>query len=206
MDKKRILIADDHMLMRMGLSTLFLAAKDMEIVGEATDGRQAVELTDKLKPDLVLMDLMMPEMNGAEATKAIHQSHPDVRIIILTTFGTAVELVEAVKNGAAATLMKDTPAKELVKSIRAVLAGEKIVPTRILNQIEEDKEMSKLSARQLDILLGAARGYTNGDIAKQLGLSEISIKKQMTAIYESLGVSNRTEAVALALRKQLIKA
>ena len=206
MSTTRILLADDHMLMRMGLSTLFIAAKDMEIVGEATDGRQAVQLADKLKPDVVLMDLMMPEMNGAEATKAIHEAHPEIKIVILTTFGTAVELVEAVKNGAVATLMKDTAAKELVKAIRSVVAGNKIIPTRLLNQIEEDNEMSKLTDRQLEILAGAARGYTNADIAKQIGLSEISIKKQMTTIYESLGVSNRTEAVALALRKQMIKA
>lgn len=206
MNTLRILLADDHMLMRMGLSTLFTATKDMEIVGEAIDGRQAVQLADKLKPDVILMDLMMPEMNGAEATRVIHEAHPEIKIIILTTFGTSVELLEAVKNGAVATLMKDTAAKELVKSIRSVIAGNKIIPTRLLSQIEEDDEMSKLSDRQLEILAGAARGYTNADIAKQIGLSEISIKKQLTSIYESLGVSNRTEAVALALRKQMIKA
>ena len=111
------------MLMRMGLSTLFTATKDMEIVGEAIDGRQAVQLADKLKPDVILMDLMMPEMNGAEATRVIHEAHPEIKIIILTTFGTSVELLEAVKNGAVATLMKDTAAKELVKSIRSVIAG-----------------------------------------------------------------------------------
>lgn len=205
MSKTRIMLADDHMLMRMGLEALFANTEDMEIVGQARNGRQAVELADELKPDVIIMDLMMPEMLGSEATRLIHEANPDVKIVILTTFGTSTELAKAVANGASGVLLKDSVDMDLISTIRFVMAGNQVIPSRLLKQIEEDNAMVKLSPRQLEILSSVAQGQSNSDIAKKFGLSEITIKKHLSAIFENLGVANRAEAVALALRKQLLK-
>ncbi len=205
MNKIRILIADDHMLMRMGISTLVSTDKSMTVVGEARNGREAVELAGSLRPDVVIMDLMMPEMSGGEATKAIHEAHPGIKIVILTTFGTSAELAKAVANGAVGVLLKDTVDMDLVSTIRLVMAGNQVIPTNLLRQIEQDNALNQLSARKLEILSAVAEGRSNSDIARQFGLSEITVKKHLSAIFESLGVSNRAEAVALALRKQMLK-
>ena len=201
----RIMLADDHVLMRMGLSTLVDCEEDMKIVGEAKNGRQAVELAHALKPDIIIMDLMMPELSGAEATKLIHDAYPEIKIMVLTSFGTSKEMSDAITNGADGALMKDTAADELIKAIRAIVAGERIIPDRLMRQAAEDNVTPKLSDRHLEILSSIAQGQSNSDIAKQYGLSEISIKKQVSKIFARLGVSNRSEAVALALRKQMLK-
>lgn len=206
MSKIRILLADDHMLMRMGIATLVSTAKDMMVVGEACNGRQAVELAGSLRPDVVIMDLMMPEMSGGEATKAIHAAHPGIKIVILTTYGTSAELATAVTNGAVGVLLKDKVEMDLLNTIRFVVEGNQVIPTRLLAQIEEDKAMGKLTDRQMEILASVAEGQSNADIALQFGLSEITVKKHLSAIFERLGVANRSEAVALAFRKQMLKA
>lgn len=206
MSKIRILLADDHMLMRMGIATLVSTAKDMTVVGEACNGRQAVELAGSLRPDVVIMDLMMPEMSGGEATKAIHATHPGIKIVILTTYGTSAELATAVTNGAVGVLLKDKVEMDLLNTIRFVFEGNQVIPTRLLAQIEEDKAMGKLTDRQMEILASVAEGQSNADIALQFGLSEITVKKHLSAIFERLGVANRSEAVALAFRKQMLKA
>ena len=199
------MLADDHVLMRMGLSTLIACEDDMKIIGEAKNGRQAVELADSLKPDVIIMDLMMPEMLGSEATRLIHEAHPEIKTVILTTYGTSVELAKAVTNGAVGVLLKDKVDMDLVSTIRFVVAGNQVVPTRLLEQIEQDKALSKLTDRQLEILASVAQGQSNADIAIQFGLSEITVKKHLSAIFARLGVANRSEAVALALRKQMLK-
>ena len=206
MSKIRILLADDHMLMRMGIATLVSTAKDMTVVGEACNGRQAVELAGSLRPDVVIMDLMMPEMSGGEATKAIHAAHPGIKIVILTTYGTSAELATAVLNGAVGVLLTDKVEMDLLNTIRFVVEGNQVIPTRLLAQIEEDKAMGKLTDRQMEILASVAEGQSNADIALQFGLSEITVKKHLSAIFERLGVANRSEAVALAFRKQMLKA
>ena len=205
MSKIRILLADDHMLMRMGIATLVSTAKDMTVVGEARNGREAVELAGSLRPDVVIMDLMMPEMSGGEATKAIHEAHPGIKIVILTTYGTSAELATAVTNGAVGVLLKDKVEMDLLNTIRFVVEGNQVIPTRLLAQIEEDKAMGKLTDRQMEILASVAEGQSNADIALQFGLSEITVKKHLSAIFERLGVANRSEAVALAFRKQMLK-
>ena len=205
MRKTRILLADDHMLMRMGLSALITSEKDMEVVGEAENGLQAVELALSLKPDIVIMDLMMPELSGAAATQRIHDADPAIKIMILTTFGTSAEMAQAIANGAVGALMKDTATDDLVSAIRAIVAGKRVIPARLQKLVEEDNPLFSLSDRQLEILTSVARGLSNAEIARQFNLSEITIKKHLSAIFEHLGVSNRTEAAALALRKQLLK-
>jgi len=205
MSKTRILLADDHMLMRMGIATLVSTAKDMTVVGEAPNGREAVALALELKPDVIIMDLMMPEMSGGEATKAIHEAQPGIKIVILTTYGTSAELATAVTNGAVGVLLKDKVEMDLLNTIRFVVDGNQVIPTKLLAQIEEDKAMGKLTDRQMEILASVAEGQSNADIAMQFGLSEITVKKHLSAIFERLGVANRSEAVALAFRKQMLK-
>ena len=204
--KIRIMLADDHMLMRMGLSTLVACEEDMKIVGEARNGRQAVELALALKPDIIIMDLMMPELSGAEATKLIHEACPEIKIMVLTSFGTSKEMSDATTNGADGALMKDTAANDLIEAIRSIMAGKRLIPERLMRQAEEDNSTTSLSQRHLDILASVAQGQSNSDIAKQFGVSEVAIKKQLSAIFARLGVTNRAEAVALALRKQMLKA
>ena len=160
----------------------------MKIVGEAKNGRQAVELAHALKPDIIIMDLMMPELSGAEATKLIHDAYPEIKIMVLTSFGTSKEMSDAITNGADGALMKDTAADELIKAIRAIVAGERIIPDRLMRQAAEDNVTPKLSDRHLEILSSIAQGQSNSDIAKQYGLSEISIKKQVSKIFARLGV------------------
>ena len=202
----RILLADDHVLMRMGLSTLISCEDDMSVVGEAKNGREALELAHALKPDIVIMDLMMPELSGAEAARLIRGTCPEVKIMVLTSYATSREMSEAITNGADGALMKDTAANDLIDAVRRIVAGEKLIPEQLQRQAEEDNAVLALSDRHREILKSVSRGYSNADIAKQLGLSEITIKKQLSAIFERLGVSNRSEAVALALSKQLLKA
>lgn len=207
MDRKvvRILLADDHMLMRMGLSALFANVSDMEVVGEARNGRQAVKLADALEPDVVIMDLAMPEMPGSEATRLIHMAHPAAKIVILTTFGTSAELAMAVENGAVGVLLKDAVDTELVGVIRSVASGNQVIPTRLLRQIRQDQALKRLSARKLEILAEVAQGRSNPDIARMMGLSEITVKKHLSEIFGILGVANRAEAVAIALRRRMLK-
>jgi NarL family two-component system response regulator LiaR len=203
--KIRIMLADDHMLMRMGLTTLVACEEDMEIVGEAKNGRLAVELAHVLKPDIIIMDLMMPELSGAEATKLIHAAYPDIKIMVLTSFATSKEMSDAINNGADGALMKDTAADDLISSIRAIMSGKRVIPDRLMRLAEEDESISELTEYHLEILTSVAQGHSNADIALKFGVSEITIKKHLSKIFKRLGVSNRAEAVALALRKQLLK-
>ena len=152
------------------------------------------------------MDLMMPELSGAEATKLIHEACPEIKIMVLTSFGTSKEMSDAITNGADGALMKDTAANDLIEAIRSIMAGKRLIPERLMRQAEEDNSTTSLSQRHLDILASVAQGQSNSDIAKQFGVSEVAIKKQLSAIFARLGVTNRAEAVALALRKQMLKA
>ena len=206
MKKIGILLADDHTLMRMGLSALIASEKDMEVVGEAENGREAAELVRTLRPDVVIMDLMMPEMSGAEATRRILAENPAAKIVILTTFGTSAELADAIANGAVGVLMKDTATDDLVGAIRAVAGGRKVIPERLLRFAREEGAAPRLSPRQLEILTSVTRGLSNADIARQFDITEAAVKKHLTQIFERLGASNRAEAASIALRKQLLKA
>ncbi len=205
MKKTRIVIVDDHSLMRMGLSSLIASEKDMETVGEAENGKAAVELVRERKPDVVIMDLMMPELSGAEATRIIHGEFPDVKIIVLTSFGTSAEMSQAIANGAVGTLMKDTATDDLVATIRAVAAGETAIPEELLRMSREDVSTLQLTDHQLEILGLVVKGFTNSDIARHFSVSEITIKKTLQSVFAKIGASNRAEAVSITLQKHLIK-
>ena len=204
-EKIRVLLADDHMFLRVGLSTLIDNKSDMTVVGEAENGREAVELTRRLKPDVVIMDLMMPEMSGAEATKVIHGEMPEVKVIVLTSYGTSFEMAQAVANGASCALLKDATSEALITAIRDVHAGKKVIAPHLLKMSEEETGNSRLTDHQLELLTAVTKGLTNHDIARQFGIAHVSVKKQLKTIFAKLGAANRAEAVAIAISKQLVK-
>ena len=206
MKKIRVLLADDHTIMRMGLATLLESEPDMSVVGEAENGQVVVRLARELKPDVVIMDLMMPVLSGAEATRLIREENPNVRIVVLTTFGSSAELALAVRNGASATLLKDTETADLVNVLRRVHEGKRVIPSNVLAMLDADAASADLTPRQLTILQSITRGLSNADIAKQLGISEIGVKKHLQTIFVKLGAATRAEAAAIALRKHLLKA
>ena len=201
----RVLIADDHAVVRIGLSALIGTEPDITVVGVAKDGEEAVSETLRLKPDVVVMDFMMPKKTGVEATAEILSALPKTRIIILTTFSASDAIARALELGAAGAVMKTAEDAELVSIIRTVAAGGKVVSDEIRKLLADDPPAEKLTPRQLDILKPVTRGLTNADIAKQFGLREQSVKEHITAIFAKLDASNRSEAVAITLRKQLLK-
>ena len=203
--KIKILIADDHSLMRVGLNALLGHQKDMAVVGEARDGIEAVKKAKELNPDVVVMDLMMPKMNGVDATRLIRAVRPETKVLILTSFGTAPELAHVVANGATGAFIKSAPTEEIVDAVRAVATGGEAIPEEVRQLIAESRQQSDLTDRQLEILSAATRGLTTNDIAKQLAISVSCVLKHFTVIFEKLGAASRSEAVAIALRKHLLK-
>ena len=201
----RILIADDHSLMRVGLNALFSHQKDIAVVGEACDGVEAVKLADELNPDVVVMDLMMPKLDGAEATRRILDVSPDAKIFILTSYGTSDDLVRAVQNGARGAMIKSAPIEEIVDSVRRVHVGGESFPPEVRQLVAETPRPAMLTERQKEILHSATRGLTTEDIAKQFDISVSCVLKHFTSIFRKLDVTNRTEAITVALRKQLLK-
>ena len=200
----RILIADDHAIVRMGLASLFGTQDGLEVVGDAADGDSAVRKALKLKPDVVVMDLMMPVKDGAAATAEILAALPETKVIILTTFGTSDGIADALNAGAAGALMKSEPTADLVAAIRKIVRGGTAVSTEIERLMEEDPPAKALTPRQMQILEGLTRGLTNQDIANELGIREDRVKDHVNTIFAKLGAANRTEAVAIALRKHLL--
>ena len=203
--KIKVLIADDHAIVRIGLSALLKTEPDLSVVGVAKDGEEAVAEALRLKPDVLVMDLMMPKKNGVEATAAIHERLPDTKIVILTTFAASDGIKHALDAGATGAVMKTAEDAELVSIIRAVAAGGTVISSEIRQLLTEDPPTEELTPRQLEILESVTRGFTNADIAKQLGLREQSVKEHISAILVKIGAANRSEAVAITMRKHLLK-
>ena len=205
MKKIRIILVDDHELLRFGLTMLIQFHKDMEIVGGAENGAEAVTLVRKLKPDVVVMDLMMPQMDGVESTRRILAELPDTRILLLTSFGTAADVIRAIRAGAAGALVKDTPNDRLIVAIRDVTAGKRVLSPEIRKMIDTEPPPPDFTSRQLEVLNAITRGFTNADIADILHISPDAVKQHIISICTKLGAANRSEAVAIALRKHLLK-
>ena len=203
--KTKILIVDDHALIRRGLADLIRYEKDLVAVGEASDGEAAVSAVAEKKPDVVIMDLMMPVMDGVEATRRIRESVPDAKILILTTFGTSADVSRAIAAGASGAIMKDASMEDQLAAIRTVAAGGTVFPPEIARIAQEDPP-PEFTQRQMVILESTARGLTNKDIAVMLGISADAVKQHLQAICAKLGAANRAEAVAIALKKHLLKA
>ena len=203
--KIRVLIADDHTIVRIGLATLLGAEKDIEVVGEAQNGEVAVKEALRLEPDVIIMDLMMPKKDGAEATSELREKLPSAKIIILTTFGASDGIAHALESGAAGALVKTADDDALVATIRAVAGGETVISSEIKRLLAENPPIPKLTPRQIEVLQSMTRGLTNRDIAKQLGIRQDRVDEHVAAILTKIGAANRTEAVAIALRKHLLK-
>ena len=203
--KLKILIVDDHAIVRDGLSAILKFPKDISVIGEADDGESAIRQVTELKPDVVILDLMMPNMGGADATAAILQARPETKILILTSYGTSAELSRAFVNGATGAITKTLPKEELLAAIRNVAAGIRVISPEIEQTLKEDPVAPTLTPRQMEILQSLARGLSNEDIAREFGLSKAGIKFHLLSIFRKLGVANRTEAVGYASRKHLFQ-
>ena len=201
----RILIADDHALMRVGIRSMLESTGDFTVIGECCDGESAVAMALKAKPDVVIMDLMMPKMNGAEATRRIVEALPNTRVIVLTSFGTSDKISRAIEAGATGALMKTAEDRELLSAIRTVASGGRVISPAVRKLISTDPPAPELTPRQLEILQAMARGLTNKDIAKMFSIRTDGVNEHVLAILAKLGAANRTEAVATAIRKQLIR-
>lgn len=205
MDKVRILIADDHTIVRTGLAALLGTVPGMEVVGEAKNGEEAVQQAAKLKPDLVIMDLIMPKKDGAVATAEIISSMPDTRVLVLTSVGTSDAIAKALDAGATGAMMKDSPNSSLISAIRTVAAGKSAISPEVRRMIARDPPVDVLTPRQVEVLQSLTRGLTNRDIANLLSISEDRVEQHIRSLLEKLSAANRTEAVAIALRKHLLK-
>ena len=205
MNKIKVLIVDDHAIMRNGLASLLRTRKEIEVVGDAGDGASGIRKALKCKPDVVIMDLMMPDMDGTEATRQLLQRQPETKVLIFTTFGTADGIGHALAAGASGAILKNVELPELVAAIKTVVSGGRALSPEIEQILADDPPLPELSARQTEILHSIIRGLSNEDIARQLGISLPMVKEHLTSLFAKLGVANRTEAVAVALRKQLLK-
>jgi len=202
--KTRILLADDHLVVRMGLALMISRQPDMELVGEAENGEVAIRLARETNPDVIIMDLQMPVMDGATAAQKIRAENPAAKILILTTFGATADAARALDAGALSAISKDNAQDRLLASIRATAQGESVIDDDIRISAETYQTMPKLSARQIEILDYASRGLENAEIARLIGISADGVKKHLKLIYTALGASTRAEASSLALRLGLI--
>ena len=196
--------ADRLRVVRTGLAAILSFEKDLEVVGEAEDGLKAVHLARRLKPDIVIMDLMMPVLDGVGATLRIAAEAPATKVLILTSYGSALEIRKALDAGARGAIMKSESDDVLLKAIRTIAAGERFVARDIEQTLSADEGV-QLSDRQRELLASITRGLSNDDIAQLLGISTSAVKQRLTVLFAKLGAANRTEAAAIALKKQLLK-
>jgi DNA-binding NarL/FixJ family response regulator len=209
----KVVICDDQAIVRDGLAMLLKLEPDIEVVGAAEDGAAAVEMVAKEKPDVILMDLKMPIMNGVEATRRIRANHPEVKILVLTTYEDDEWVFDAIQAGASGYLLKDTPRDEVIKAIRGTVSGKTYVDPsvagKVLEQVSSHQTQpatlitSKLTEREVEVLRLIARGLTNKDISEQLFLSEGTVRNHVSAILAKLGVSDRTQAAVIAIQHGL---
>lgn len=203
----RVLVVDDHPVVRQGLMAILRFEPDIELVGEAADGREAVRLILEQRPDVVLLDLRLPELSGVEVMRAVRPQAPEVRFLVLTTYDTEMYIAPALAAGARGYLLKDAAPDELIRGVRAVMEGraalEPSVAARLLDRMAEP-EGGELSEREREVLALLVRGASNKGIAHQLGLSENTVKAHVAHIFNKLGVQSRAEAVAVALQRGLV--
>ena len=205
MNKIKVLVADDHAIVRIGLKSVLDYETDIEVVGEAKNGIEAVQEAERTQPDVIIMDLVMPRKDGVSATREIHDRLPDTKILILTTFGTSDGIAHALEEGASGAMMKTADDEKIVSAIRRIARGETYISPDIRRQLEENPPVPKLSPRQTEVLTMIANGKSNKEIAAQLGIRIDSVEDIANALYAKLSVSNRAEAVDIAHRKHLLK-
>ena len=201
----RVLIVDDHPFLREGIAAILAAEPGMLLVAEAGDGREAIEQFRLHRPDVVLMDLQMPVMNGTDAIRAIRAESPHARIIVLTTFSGDVLATRAFRAGASGYLLKNMLRKDLLETIRSVHAGHKRIPPGIAAALAEHVADDMLTARELEVLVEVAAGHANKTIAAHLAVSEDTVKAHMRGVLSKLGANDRTHAVTIALKRGIIE-
>lgn len=200
----RILTVDDHQLLREGIAAVLDSQEDMTLVAQASNGREAVESFRRLRPDVTLMDLRMPDMSGIEAITAIRGEYPDARIIVLTTYAGDAQAAAALKAGAVGYLLKNLVRKELLETIRAVHSGKRRVPPEIATEIAEHVADDELTHREIEVLRRVAAGKSNKLIAAELDISEGTVKTHMKSILPKLDATDRTHAVMIALKRGIL--
>jgi DNA-binding NarL/FixJ family response regulator len=201
----RVFSVDDHPLLREGIAAVINNQPDMQVIGQAANGKDAVQEFKKHQPDVTLMDLRLPDMSGIDAMIAIRAEFPEARIILLTTFEGDVEIKRALEAGARGYLLKSMPPKELVEVIRQVHAGKKRIPPQLAAQLAEHMSDEALTTREIEVLRQIAGGNRNRDIAERLFISEETVKVHIKHIMEKLGASDRTQAVAIGIRRGIIQ-
>jgi DNA-binding NarL/FixJ family response regulator len=205
----RVLVVDDHPVVRSGLVALLAVEPDLQVVGEAADGAEALAAVKTTAPHVVLMDLRMPGMDGADATARIVGDHPGTRVLVLTTFDTDDDILRAVEAGASGYLLKDTRRDELVEAIRAAARGETVlappVAARLMGRMRAGSP-EQLTPREVEVLAAVGRGLSNGDIGRELFIGEATVKTHLLRVFQKLGVDDRTRAVTVAMERGILPA
>ena len=196
----KIIIADDHQIVRMGLASIFAKISDISVIGEARNGIEAIKLERELKPDVILMDLMMPKKNGVQATLEILAENPEAKILILTTFGTADEVRQVLDAGAAGVIVKDMLHEQLIAAVRDAAAGKRVISEEIQCHLDAYPPNNSLSPRQIEVLGHVAKGLTTKEISDIMGIGADGVNAHLRGIFSRLNASSRTEAVSIALR------
>lgn len=203
-DKIRVMLVDDHPAFRTGMAALIEHEPDLKVVAEAGDGQEAIRVYREKKPDVVLMDLRLPGMGGAEATLSIRKEFPDARVIVLTTFDTDEDIYRAIQSGAKSYLLKDTPNVELAKTIRAVFAGQQILPPKVANRLANRLQRADLSAIEMEVLQLLMKGRSNKEMSQSLSITEDTVKARLKTLFTKLKVHDRTEAAISAIRHGIV--
>lgn len=206
--KIRVLIVDDHAMVRQGIATFIELQDDVELVGEAANGREAIARVEEFKPDVVLMDMLMPEMDGVTATSEIKARHPEVKVLVLTSFVNDAQITPALQAGASGYLLKDISADELMKAIRAAQRGEAPLAPAVAKKLvegvaaprEESRALDQLTNREREVLALLGRGMSNKEVAAKLSISEKTVKFHVSGVLSKLGVSDRTQAALFAVK------
>ena len=201
----RIFVVDDHFMVALGLISALNRERDMKVVGDARDGRTALELFESLQPDVTLMDGMLPDIHGTEVTRRIVADHPGARVILVSINETAEDIQRAMDAGASGYLPKSSEKSEMVRAIRAVASGERFLPARLLEKLSAHHVSSPLSGREIEVLRLVAQGRANKEIAAELGLSEPTVKTYIVRLLAKLGAPDRTRAVTLAIERGYLR-
>jgi DNA-binding NarL/FixJ family response regulator len=198
------MLVDDHPAFRVGMAALIETEPDLQVIAQTGSGRQALEMYRRYRPDVVLMDLRLPDLGGVEAIIALRKEFPDARVIVLTTFDLDEDIFRATQSGAQSYLLKDTPEDELIATIRAVNGGKEALPPRVAERLAARRRRPDLSQRELDVLHQLAKGRTNKEIAAHLFISEDTVKSHIKGLFSKLEVKDRTEAVITAFRHGIV--
>jgi len=200
----RVLVVDDHPIVRLGMTAIIDAQPDMTVVGQASDGEEAIRLFDSLHPDVTLMDLRLPGVGGVQAIRNIRTRHPDAKCLVLTTYEGDEDIFQALQAGAVGYLVKGMAHDVLVKGLRQVYEGRQYVPSEIAQRLNQRNPLAALSGREQQVLTYLAQGKSNKSIAELLGITEATVKHHVSVILQQLNVEDRTQAVLVALRRGLV--